>query len=94
MGRLEVSFDFLNTRIWEYMQSWDIEDNMLQSFYMKNVEQLLNGAKEFEGKQIADAMECLFEAQYLYFDEMETNYLICEALKEAGVCLYACDHMG
>ena len=91
---MEISFDFLNTQIWKYMQSWDIKDNVLHSFYMNNIEQLLNGAKEFEGKQIADVMECLFEAQYLYFDEMETNYLICEALKEAGVCLYSCGHMG
>ena len=90
----EISFDFLSTRVWEYMQSWNIGDNLLQSFYMDNVEQLLNDAKQFEGKQIADVMECFFEAKYMYFDTMETNYLISEALEEAGVCLYSCCHMG
>lgn len=91
---MEVSFDFLKSEIWEYMQSWRIEDNILREFYMNNMEQLLNATKQFEGKQVAEVMEYFFGAQYLYFDEIETNYLVCEALKESGVCLYSCGHMG
>lgn len=91
---MQVSFDFINTQIWEYMQSRKLENNILQSFYMNNIEQLLEDTKQFDGKQLADVMECLFDSKYLYFDEMETNYLVCEALKEAGVCLYSCGHMG
>ena len=61
---------------------------------MNNIEQLLSAAKQFEGKQVAEVMEYFFGAQYLYFEEMETNYLVCEALKEAEVCLFSCGHMG
>lgn len=89
-----VSFNFLNTQVWEYMQSWNMEENVLRSFYVDNIEQLLEGTKQFDGKQIADVMEYFFGAKYLYFDDMETNYIVCEALKEAGVCLYSCGHMG
>lgn len=91
---MEVSFDVLNTQVWEYLGSENIVWNILQTFYMNNAEQLLKGAKQFDGKQIAEVLEYLFGAQYLYFDDMETNYLICEALREAGVCLYSCGHMG
>lgn len=91
---MKISFDFINTQIWEYMQSWNMEDNVLKEFYMNNIEQLLSETKQSEGKQVAEVMEHFFGAQYLYFDEMETNYLVCEALKEAEVCLFSCGHMG
>lgn len=91
---MEVSFDFLNMQIWEYMESRNIADNILKEFYMNNIEQLLSAAKQFDGKQVAEVMEHFFGAQYLYFDRGETHYLVCEALKEAGVCLYFCGHMG
>ena len=91
---MEVSFDFINTQIWEYMQSWNMENNVLKEFYMNNIEQLLSATKQFEGKQVAEVMEHFFGAQYLYFDEMETNYLVCEAIKETEVCLFSCGHMG
>lgn len=91
---MPVSFDFINDQIWEYMQSWHMEENVLKEFYMNNIEQLLNATKQFEGKQVAEVMEGFFGAQYLYFDEMETNYLVCEALEETEICLFSCGHMG
>lgn len=91
---LEISFDFLNSQVWEYMGSRCINYNILELFYINNMDKLLDASKKFDGMQFADVMECLFDAQYLYFDDIETNYLIQEALEEAGLCLYSCCHMG
>ena len=91
---MPVSFDFIKDQIWEYMKTWHMEDNVLKEFYMNNIEQLLKATKQFEGKQVGEVMECFFGAKYLYFDEMETNYLFCEALEETEICLYSCGHMG
>ena len=91
---MEVSSEILNAQVKDYLQSWECEGSTLQVFYMNNLEELLKGAKRFEGKELADVMEYFFGAQYLYFDETETHYLISEALEEAGLCLYSCCHMG
>lgn len=91
---MEVSFEFINDQVWEYLQSWDFEEDILKTFYLNNIQQLVDGAEQFDGKQISDVMEYLFGARYLYFSELESNYLVCDALKEAGVCLYTCNHMG
>lgn len=92
--KTEISMAFIKMQIWEYMGSWAIEYNELQDYYLNNIERLLVAAEEFDGKQFADVLEFLFEAQYLYFDDFETHYIICEALEKAGLCLYACGHMG
>ena len=55
---------------------------------------LLASSKKFDKKHIGDVMEYLFGAQALYFDTLETHYLVVEALKETGICLYSCGHMG
>lgn len=91
---MEVSSEILNTQVKDYLQSWECKGSTLQVFYMNNLDELLKGAKRFEGKELADVMEYFFGAQYLYFDETETHYLISEALEEAGLCLYSCCHMG
>lgn len=91
---VKISLKILESQLWNYLGSWYIEDNEMQLLYVCNAEQLLEAAKIFDGKQVADVMEFLFEAKYLYFDELETHYLIQEALEEAGLCLYSCCHMG
>ena len=91
---LQVSFDFINTQIWEYAQSFSCKDNVLWDFYMNIIGKLLASSKKFDKKHIGDVMEYLFGAQALYFDTLETHYLVVEALKEAGLCLYYCGHMG
>ena len=91
---MEVTFDFLNTQIWEYMKSCDFGNNVLRVFYLNNIEQLLKEAKQFEGKQLGDVMESLFGAQYLYFDGLETYFFLDKVLEETGLCLYSCNHMG
>lgn len=89
-----VSYDFVCKEVWEYLGNWYHSDDVLYNFYLDNLEKILTYAKAFEGKALGELMECLFDAKYLYFNDMETHYIICEALKEAGICLYSCGHMG
>lgn len=92
---MKISYENLYDYIWEYVQLAGIEEtNILFDFYMDNLEQIMSAAKKFDGKELSELMEHFFGAQYLYFDDEETNYLVREALEEAGVCLYACGHMG
>lgn len=91
---LMVSWEVLNEEIWEYLGCWNRQDNVLDNFYMNNIEKLLSSAKEFDGKTFGEVVECFFDAKYLYFDEMETHYLLCEALESTDFCLYSCGHMG
>lgn len=93
-SKLNITYDFINDHFFEYITSWERDYDIMQFFYLDNIEELLVNVKEFEGKNFADVMEYVFEAQYLYFDEWETHYLICEALKNAGICVYSCGHMG
>lgn len=90
---LQVSFDFINTQIWEYAQSFSCKDSVLWDFYMNNIGKLLASSKKFDKKHTGDVMEYLFGAQALYFDTLETHYLVVEALKETGLYLYSCGHM-
>lgn len=92
---MKISYENLYDYIWEYVQSAYIEEtNILFNFYMDNLDQLMSAAKKFDGKELSELMEHFFGAQYLYFDDCETNYLVREALEEEGICLYACGHMG
>lgn len=92
----EISQDILTSKAWDFLGCswWLIEEDELQSLYLNNVERMLEMAKMFDGKQVADVMEYLFEAQYLYYNVIETHYIIEEALEEAGLCVYLCNHMG
>ena len=91
---IEVTVDLLNSQAREYIQSWYFDSDILRVFYTNNIEELLEGAKQFEGKELPEVMEYLFGAQYLYFYEDEPYSIIREALEEAGLCLYSCEHMG
>ena len=92
--KIIVSMDVLNDEIWEYMGSRNRKEDIFAEFYVNYVEELLKTAEQFEGMSITEVMEVFFDAQYLYFNGQETHYLICEALENAGLCLYSCGHMG
>ena len=57
---MEVSLKILNAQVKDYLQSWECEGSILQVFYMNNLDELLKGAKRFEGKELADVMEYFF----------------------------------
>ena len=85
---MEVSSEILNAQVKDYLQSWECEGSTPQVFYMNNLDELLKGAKRFEGKELADVMEYFFGAQYLYFDETETHYLISRSVTKAVVFIF------
>ena len=93
-GSIIIYQEHLETYIWEFISSWNIDHNVLYRFYLDNLEEILKYAKRFDKRSYADVMEYLFDAPYLYFDEVETHYLICEALRDADFCTYSCGHMG
>lgn len=90
----KVSFDYIYSEVWEHISSWNRADDTFYEFFLNNMEAFFDNVKAFDGQLIADVMEYLFDAQYLYFNEMETHYFICETLKEAGLCEFGCGHMG
>ena len=89
-----VSFEFLKKILREYLEDEDKQYHLFADYYKNNVEKILRYAKAFDGKYLGELMEVFFDARYLYFDIEETHYVIREALEEAGLCLYACGHMG
>lgn len=88
---LMVDYDFINSNLGKFLHLCKMSNG---GFYFNNMEQLMMNIKDFEGKQLGDVMEILFDAKYLYFDENETIYYIEEALIDAGICMYTCVHMG
>ena len=89
-----ISHEVLAQQIWEELGTWDYKWNAFYSYYAEHMVEILEEAKVFEGKSLAQMMEYIFEAEYLYFDDMETHYLIKEALESAGLVTYCCNHMG
>lgn len=71
-----------------------IKDDVMRQFYVSNIEQFLDHAKEFDGTLFADVMEWVFDAQYLFFREFSIDNAIEDILKEEGLCSFACCHMG
>lgn len=92
--RISISYDFMKLHVWEYLDCWEQQDEITKEFYLENIGELMKHAREFDGKDLGDVMEVLFDAQYLYFDDLETDDLIFEALRNAGLGLYASGHMG
>lgn len=70
------------------------EWKIFPQYYQEHLDCLQSYFAEYENKQISDLLEYLFDAQYLYFCEREVNYLLCDILKEEGICKYAAVHMG
>lgn len=57
-------------------------------------EQVMEMAGEFDGKHVGDLLVELFGAEYLYYDDKETHYLIAETIGESDKCVCWCNHMG
>ena len=70
------------------------EYDIFPQYYQEHMASLQSYFEEYENKQISQLLEYLFDAQYLYFCEREVNYLLCDILKEEGICKYAAVHMG
>ena len=70
------------------------EYDIFPQYYQEHMASLQSYFEEYENKQISQLLEYLFDAQYLYFCESEVNYLLCDILKEEGICKYAAVHMG
>ena len=46
------------------------------------------------GEIVEAIFEKLFGAKYMYFDEVETHYIIGDTIKESDSCVLGCNHMG
>ena len=58
----------------------------------------LNFAVKYADVSLGEIAETLFDklygAKYMYFDQMETHYVIAEVIKESENCVLGCNHMG
>jgi len=63
-------------------------------FIVNKLEKLRATAQAFVGKDYGEILAELYEAKYVYFDDMETHYIIEEVVMKTGLCEYACCHMG
>ena len=53
-------------------------------------EQLLTFADTLPG----DVLAVVMDAGYMFFDDIETHYVVGDAFSEDELCLYGCNHMG
>lgn len=89
-----ISYEFVSNELWEEFGTWDFVNDALNLYYIDNINKILDDVKSFNGMSFAEMMEYIFDAKYLYYNSIETHYLVCEALSEAGLCTFYCNHMG
>ena len=87
----ELLFDCFRAEEYEDL-SWRRPD--LLSWVEGDLERMRDAALQYAGVKAGELMEQVFGAQYMYFDENETPYIIQEAIREEASCMLSCVHMG
>lgn len=89
----------ISNYLWEAMgYQCSTHDELMHYIMTVDFEKFFAFAVKYADVPMGEMVEALFErlfgAKYMYFDDMETHYVIADVIKESDNCVLGCNHMG
>lgn len=89
------TYELLEECIWDYLtDALQFDDESLAILITDNGERFLNALAAVAEMSLSEIFEMITGGTYLYYDGLETHWLISEVLHESEECLLGCNHMG
>ena len=89
----------ISNYLWDAMgYKHSIHDELMYYIMTADFERFFSFAVKYAdmplGEMVESLFERLFDAKYMYFDSMETHYVIADIIEESDNCVLGCNHMG
>lgn len=89
----------ISNYLWEALRyEGPFHDELAYYIMTVDFEKFFGFAVKYADVSMGEIVEAIFEklfgAKYMYFDEVETHYIIGDTIKESDSCVLGCNHMG
>lgn len=89
----------ISNYLWEVLRyEGPFHDELAYYIMTVDFEKFFDFAVKYADVSMGEIVEVLFEklfgAKYMYFDDVETHYIIGDTIKESDSCVLGCNHMG